>query len=189
MLRQKYAIRFPEIQTAEPLVPINLFSDQALQETKETFLGTFDSMHHLTNYVIQKNRTHELGKQLNAQRKVLDAQVEQAGEQERIVLEEYSQQLKLQLKERKAQLELEFKMLIEETSQRVNDFSLTVEEAIKTSEIFMSLIRHERETLDSFQPYLNKLKTSYANRKEYSQYCDMERRAYERIRNYMDHMI
>lgn len=189
MVKQKYAIRFPEIQITESFVPVDLFSERSLRETEQTFLKTFDLMHSLTTYVIEKNRTQELGKQLDARRRVLDAQVEQAAEQERITLVEYSRQLQIQLKERKAQLELEMKMLVDEMSQRVSDFSLTVEEALKTSELLVALIRNEQETLDMCQPYLGKLKTNYARRKEYIQYCDMERKAYERIRGYLDQLI
>lgn len=189
MNRQKYAIRFPEIRLTEPSVTADLFSEQALQETEEIFLKTFDLMHSLADYVIQKNRTRELKKQLDAQRKSLDAQVAQAAEEGQITLVEYSKRLKIQLEEKKSQLELEMKALVEETNQQVRDCSLTVEESFKTNRIWMSLIQHERETLDSFQPYLNSLKMDYANRKEYSQYCDMERKAYERIRDYLNHMI
>lgn len=188
-MKQKYAIRFPEIQTAESVAPADLFSKQAIKETGEMLLGTFDLMHSLANYVIQKNQTKELGKQLNAQRRALDAQMEQAEEQERIALEEYSKRLKIQLETEKSRLKMELETLTEVTNQRVNDFAFTMEEGNKARQLLMALIQHEQETLDSFQPYLTMLKTNYAHRKEYSQYCEMERRSYEQIRTYLNQMI
>lgn len=189
MVKRKYAIRFPEIQTEEPLEMVTLYSEEGLQETTKTFRKTFDMMQSLADYVIQKNRTSELGKRLSTQREALDAKLDQAEEREQIALAEYSQRLKIQLKKQKETLELEIKKLVAETSQRVSDFSLTVEESLKTSQILVSLIQHEQETLDSFHPYLDRLKKDYENRREYSQCCDMERKAYERIRGYLNNMI
>lgn len=189
MIKRKYALRFPEIEMAKPVGLVNLYSEQEIQKTGETFRRTFDMMHSLADYVIQKNRTYEMRKQLDVQREALNAHLKQAEDQERIALVEYSKRLKLQLKEQKESLELELKMLAAETSQKVNEFSLSVEETLRASQLLLSLIRHEQELLDSFQPYLNRLKGDYTNRREYSQYCDMQRRAYERINGYLKDMI
>ena len=187
--KQKYAIRFPEFQTGEADDPVDLFSEQGLQQTKEILLRPFDLMKSLTDYVIERNRTRELEKQLAAQRSALDASVEQAAEQKRICLEELSKQLQKKAETEKKELELKLEKLIEETSQKVNDLSRTVEKTLRESQILSNLIHHEREALDSFKPYLERLKSDYSNRKEYYLYCDMERKAYERIQKYLDQMI
>lgn len=189
MVKKKYALRFPELQKVEPDMPANLYSEQALREMEESFRNTFDMMRSLADCVIQKNRTRELGKQLNAQRKALDAELDQAVEQERIELTEYSRQLQIQLKAQKEQLELEIKRLAVETSQQVSDFSLTVEEAFKKSQLLKSMIRHEQEVLDSYQPYLARLKADYSNRREYSQCWDAVQKSYKRITAHLNTMI
>lgn len=189
MLKRKYGIRFPEIRTMEPLVPISVFSEQFVREAEETFVQTFDVLHSLTNYVIEKNRTQEFGEQLNARRKALDTQVEQAVEQEQIALREYSEQLQIRLKAEKKQMELDVKALSVKVRQMVDECSVTTEEAIRENQLWLEMIRHQQDFLNSIQPYIEQLKDDYARRKEYIQYCDMQRKAFGYIKGYLKEMV
>lgn len=189
MFKRKYGIQFPEIQVVQPLVPVSEFSERAIQETEDTFLKTFDLLHGLTNYVIQKNRTQELGKQLEAQRESLNAQVEHGIEQERLTFESYTRRLQIRLQSEKEQMELDIKRFARETSQKVKDFSMTVEEAIRENQLWMRMIERQQNFLISIQPYITQLETDYAHRREYIQYCDMQRKAFNYIDGYLKKMI
>ncbi len=189
MLKKKYGIRFPEIRTMEPLVPISVFSEQFVREAEDTFVQTFDVLHSLTNYVIEKNRTQNLGEQLNARRTALDTQMEQAVEQGRIALREYTEQLQIRLKAEKEQMELDVKALSVKVRQMVDECSVTAEEAIRENQLWLGMIQRQQNFLNSIQPYIEQLKDDYARRKEYIQYCDMQRKAFGYIEGYLKEMV
>ncbi len=189
MLKKKYGIRFPEIRTMEPLVPISVFSEQFVREAEDTFVQTFDVLHSLTNYVIEKNRTQNLGEQLNARRTALDTQMEQAVEQGRIALREYTEQLQIRLKAEKEQMELDVKALSVKVRQMVDECSVTAEEAIRENQLWLGMIQRQQNFLNSIQPYIEQLKDDYVRRKEYIQYCDMQRKAFGYIEGYLREMV
>lgn len=189
MFKRKYAIRFPDIQAAHSIKPDSIYSMPSIQETVQTISRSFDLLHSLTNYVIEKNRTLELEKQLDAKREALDAQIELKIRQERLTLEAYSEQLQIRLQSEKQQLEIEIKRFNIETSQKLSELSLTVEEAIRESHIWLRMIQHQYDFLTSIQPYIKQLESDYSHRKEYIMYCDMQRKALNRIEDYLKKII
>ena len=152
-------------------------------------MQTFDVLHSLTNYVIEKNRTQNLGEQLNARRTAFDTQMEQAVEQGRIALREYTEQLQIRLKAEKEQMELDVKALSVKVRQMVDECSVTAEEAIRENQLWLGMIQRQQNFLNSIQPYIEQLKDDYARRKEYIQYCDMQRKAFGYIEGYLKEMV
>lgn len=189
MYKRKYAIRFPDIRAAHSNKPVSIFTEMSIQETEQTFRRTFDLLHSLTNYVIEKNRTLELEKQLDAKREALDTQIEQKIKQEQLTLKEYSEQLQIRLQSEKEKMEIEIERFAVETSQKVSELSLTVEESILESSIWMQIIKHQYDFLASIQPYIKQLESDYAHRKEYIMYCDMQRKAMNLIEAYLKKII
>ena len=190
MIREKkYAVCFPDMETDAASATVSIFTERSVQETQDTFLKTFSLFHSLSNYVIQRNRTRELGKQLDARKAALDVQVEQLRGQMEIEYAEESKRLQLRLKTEREQMELDFRRLIQETSAAMSDFSISVEEAMQKSQILSRIIRRERECLEAVQPYVECLADSYSRRREYVQYCEMQRKSYALIDRYLKEMI
>lgn len=105
----KYAIRFPDLQNINYNKSISIFSEASIIKTTDTFIKTFDALGSLTEFIIQRNRTNELSKQLNAQKRALDANIDNLKEQRRIEFEEYTKRLQTQLQFEKESMELETK--------------------------------------------------------------------------------
>lgn len=189
MFKRKYAIRFPDFQVPRSIKPDSIYSMPSIQETVQTIKGSFNLLHSLTNYVIEKNRTLKLKKQLEAKREALDTQIEQKIQQERLTLEAYSEQLQIRLRSEKQQMEIEINRFKIETSQKCSELSLTVEEAIRESHIWMQIIQHQYDFFISIEPYIKQLESDYAHRKEYILYCDMQRKALNRIEDYLKKIV
>lgn len=189
MTNVKYAIRFPDFQTVNHRQSNSIFSEDSIIQTTNTFLKTFDALGSLTEFVIQKNRTNELLKQLNAQKKALDASVDNLKEQKRIEIEEYTKRLQVQLQFEKERLELEIKKLTLEASKKVNDFSISFEESMMSNQVLYNLISTEAHFLESIKNYIDDLANEYAQRKEYVVYCEMQRKSLNLVNQYMTEMI
>lgn len=189
MTNVKYAIRFPDFQTVNHNQAISIFSEASIIKTTDTFLKTLDALGSLTEFVIQRNRTNELSKQLNAQKRSLDASVENLKEQKRIEFEEYTKRLQAQLKFEKERLELETKKLVLEASAKVNDFAISFEEHMMSNQVLHNLISDEAHFLESIKDYIDDLANDYVQRKEYVVYCEMQRKSLNLVNQYMAEMI
>lgn len=189
MVKEKYAIRFPEIQVSEFPESVSIFSEKGLEQTKRTFSQNFNLFQSLTNYVIQSNYTRELEKRINAKKEIIDDQVHQYQQQKQIEYEEYSKRLQEHLKTEKEKIELDFQRLSEETQTMVCQFSISSEEALRKSKIWLSIIQQEQDFLQITQKYTEVLKGDFSRRREYVLYCDAQRRSLVLIDKYLKEMI
>lgn len=185
----KYAIRFPDLQSINYNKPTSIFSEDSIISTADTFIKTFDALGSLTEFVIQKNRTNELSKQLNAKKRALDANIDNLKEQKRIEFEEYTKRLQTQLQFEKESMELETKKMILEASASANDFSVTFEESMRNNKVLHNMIGIEAHFLESIKDYIESLADDYSQRKEYVVYCELQRKSLDLVNQYMMEMI
>lgn len=185
----KYAVRFPAFQNINMASTVSVFSKNAVESTKEIFFKTFNVLDSLTGLVIQKSRTSELGKRLNAQRRALDAEIDNGIEQLKIQYEEESKRLQIKIKNAKQEMDLQLIKLKVETAKRAEEFSISYEEYMKSSKLFKEIIIREKSFLEEVQNYIELLGDDFSNRREYILYCDCERKSLELIDKYLKLMI
>ncbi len=185
----KYAIRFPDLQNINYNKSISIFSEASIIKTTDTFIKTFDALGSLTEFIIQRNRTNELSKQLNAQKRALDANIDNLKEQRRIEFEEYTKRLQTQLQFEKESMELETKKMVLEASTKANDFSVTFEEHMRNNKVFHKMIDEEARYLKSIKDYIENLDDDYSQRKEYVVYCEWQRKSLDLVNQYMMELI
>jgi len=185
----KYAVRFPGYGNIDTKSPLNIFSETAVAATKKIFYETFNTLDSLTSFIYQKNRTSELEKQLNAQKRALDAEIDQGIEQLKIQYEEKSKRLQLITEQEKQEMDLELQKLTLETSEKAREFSFSYEKYMKSSKLFKKIIVREKTFLEETHSYIEFFGNDFSNRKEYILYCDCERRSLELINNYLKLMI
>lgn len=187
---KKYAVRFPETDYEKGPGNISLFSERSLQKTEDTFLSVLDAASSVAKLVIQKNRTKELEKRLEIQKRALDSQTEDKKEQLRIKFYEEAQRMEKQLETKKVELELEFKKMKMELRQKDSGFQILFEEDIKTSKIFYNLVIKEREIIEkNIKPFIVSLEGDYSRRREYIKYCELERQSLNLVSEYLQRMI
>ncbi len=189
MRMNKYAIRFPGYGNIDTKSSLSIFSETAVATTKKTIFKTFNTLDSLTGFVIQKSRTSELGKQLNAQKRALDVEIDNGIEQLKIQYEEESKRLQLIIEQEKQEMNLELQKLTLETSEKAKEFSFSYEKYMKSSELFKKIITREKTFLEETHSYIEFLGNDFSNRKEYILYCDCERKSLELINNYLKLMI
>jgi len=189
MRMNKHAIRFPGFGDIGIKSSLSIFSEGAVSTTEKTFLRTFNVLDSLAGFVIQKNRTTELGKQLNAQKQALDAEIDNGIEQLRIQYEEESKRLQIRIEQEKKEMDLELQKLKFETAEKAKEFSFSYEEYIKSNKLFRRIITREKAFLEETHRYIEILSDDFSNRKEYILYCDCERKSLELINNYLKLMI
>lgn len=185
----KYAVRFPEIETDRTHHSLSAYSENKVAQTEKSFLSTFDALGNLAGYVIQKNRTGELRKQFRAQKELLDAEIENRIKQLHIQYEEESKRIKNQLEMEKQKMEFEFQRLKMETVEQAKAFQFSYEEYMKTNQLFHAIIRNEKKFLEDIQPYIDFLGEEFSNRREYILYCDSQRKSLELVNIYLKQMI
>ena len=135
MIKERYAIRFPGMQDIGRNVPESPFSEKSIMTMKDSFLRTFDALENLTDLVVQKIRTHELSKQLKIREAAADKIIKNEKEQEKIKFEEHTKRLQIRLKYEKEKMEVEIKKISLETTRKIEEFSMTYEEAMRTNQI------------------------------------------------------
>ncbi len=189
MIKKKYAVIFPEIQTVSNNTPVSIFSEQTVGESVKTFSKTFDAFGNLLDYVEQKNKTKELGKQLSSKRAALDAGIESFREQKQIEFEQYSDRLRIQMENEKEAMKMDLERIRLEVSAQIADFSVSFEEAMKTNQLFMNLIRKEHQFLKETEAYIDILQNDFSQHKAYVMYCELRRKSFELIDTYLKEMI
>lgn len=185
----KYAVRFPELETERTQHALSVYSENKVAQTEKSFLSTFNALGSLAGYVIQKNRTGELRKQLRVQKEALDVEIDNKKEQLKIKYEEESERIKARLKTEKQEMELAFQRLKMETVEQAKEFQFSYEEYMKTNQLFYAIIRKEKTFLEDIQPYINFLGEEFCNRREYIMYCDLQRKSLELVNIYLKQMI
>lgn len=189
MIKKKYAVRFPDMQHIDQNFSSSLFTAKAIKETTNTFFNTFDALESLIGLAGQKVRTHELSKQLGAEKAALDEVIDNQEEQKRIEFEEYAKRLQIQLKHEKEKMEMELRQMAFEASEKINRFSISLEEDMKSNQILLGIIRNEQNFLCRIQPYIERLAEDYSQRREYVMYCDLQRQSLDLIKSYLGEMI
>lgn len=184
----KRAIRFPDLQKVDD-TQISIFSEKSISQATQTFIKTFDALGSLTEYIVQKNRTTELSKQTNAQKKALNSTIDNLKDQKEIEFEEYTDRLQIQLQFEKDSMKIEFEKLKQEEMVKINNFSFSFEESMKSNQVLHKLISKEAQFLESIKDYIDGLADSYSQRKEYVFYCEMQRKSLDLVNKYMAEMI
>lgn len=189
MKRNKYAIRFPGYGNADSILSPDIFSETAVAAAEKTFLKTFHAFDSLTGFIIQKSRTIELEKQLTAQKRALDTEIEEGIEQLKNRYEEESKRLRLRTQQEKQEMDLELQRLKLETIEKAKDFSFSYEMYMKSNELFQKIIIREKAFIEETHKYIQLLEDDFSNRREYILYCDCERKSLELINRYLERMI
>ncbi len=189
MVKEKYAVIFPEIQTVGNNTPVSIFSERTVGEATKTFSKTFDAFENLLDYVEQKNKTKEFGKQLAVEKAALDVGIENFREQKQIEFKQYSDRLRIQAEKEKEAMKMELEKIRLEVSARIADFSVSFEEAMKENQLFMNLIREEHRILKETENYISTLQNDFSQHKAYVMYCELRRKSFELIDSYLKEMI
>lgn len=189
MIREKYAIRFPDIISMNDYNSVSIFSEKSIQKASNTFFDTFDALGSLAGLVLQKTKTKELSKQISSQKRALDETVENQKLQMQIEFEEYTKRLQERVKFEKEKMELDLKEMLLQTGSIVNKFSSSFEEQMKKSQVLADVIKQEKNFLLSVQMYINDLANDYSQRREYVKYCEMQRKSLELVNTYVKEMI
>lgn len=158
-------------------------------KTEETFFSIIDVASSLAEFVVQKNNTKELGKQLVYKEQALDAEIDNKIEQVQIQYEEEAKRLKIQLKTEKKIMNNEFQRMKVELAMKSTEINFTFEGYLKSNEIFIGIIDKEKTIIDSIHPFIESLAEDYANRREYIRYCEIERRSLDIINSYIKAMV
>ena len=186
---RKYAVKFPGLDTFRSRDNVSIFSESGIIKTENTFFSAIDVASSLAEFVVQKNNTKELGKQLAYKKQALDAEIDNKIEQMQIQYEEEAKRLKIQLKSEKEAMTNEFHRMKVELATKSNEIDFAFEEYIKSNAIFFGIINREKAMIESIHPFIETLAEDYANRREYIKYCEIERRSLDLIDNYIKAMI
>lgn len=186
---KKYAIRFPELDSLRTQESLNIFSENRIIETQQTFSSVLNAAESLAGFIIQRNKTNELGKRISAQKEALDAEIENGTEQKKIRYVEESKRLKIRLENEKKEMELAFQRLMMEAVGQAKELEVSLEEFMQANRILYNIVLREKKILEDIQPYIGKLANDYSNRREYIKYCEIERKSIELINEYMNQMI
>lgn len=186
---KKYAIRFPGLDTCRTQDSLSIFSEKRIVETKKSFLLVLNAAESLSGFIIQKNRTRELGKRLSAQKEALDVEIENREEQLRIRYIEESNRLKIILEKEKKELDIEFQRLMLESVEKSKEFDFSFEQYMSTNKLLYAIVLREKKMIEEIQQYIKLFATDYSNRREYIKYCEIERKSIALINEYIEQMV
>lgn len=189
MRMNKYAVRFSGFQETRAEAPHIIFSESGIAAAAQIFRSVFDALDSLAGFVVQRNRTEELGKQLNAQKKALNADINSKTEQLRCQYEEELKRMRLKIVQEKKEMDFELQRLSMETAEKAKDFAFSYEEYMKSNKLFLQIIYKEKKFLEETQSFIDDLSDDYSKRKEYIVYCDLQRKSLELIDAYLKQMI
>lgn len=186
---KKYAIRFPGLDPCRPQESLNIFSEDCICDAINTLSSVLNAAESLVGFIVQKNRTGELKKQISAQKDALDIEQENREEQLRIQYSEESNRMKIKLEAEKKRLELDFQRLQIEMAERSKKIEVSFEQDMRTNQLLYKIVLHEKEVIDNIKPYIEMLADDYSNRREYIKYCEIERKSLILINEYIEQMI
>lgn len=123
-----------ETDVFEPQGSIELSRPTALQKLSSDFFSCHDGVHAFAEFIVQKNRTAELKKQLNTKMRVMDAQLEEYREQTRIKLQEYAVRLDEELNRQRCIFELEIQKELAAYEQQCQTHRMQFQEYMERSQ-------------------------------------------------------
>lgn len=188
--KQKYAIYFPDFQSEdEDIKEVSLFSEKTLLRTEKMLVETHDTMGGLLGLIVELNRTHELGKQIEHLKHGLDVSIDEAKAQLKIKFEEETERLKIQLEANKEKLRIDIENLHLKIKEKSSEFRNSFEESLKSEELFQELIKHELSIIKQYQTYISEIPENFKTYRQYIICCDVQKKALNQINKYLAEII
>ena len=177
--KQKYAIYFPDFQSEdEDIKEVSLFSEKTLLRTEKMLVETHDTMGGLLGLIVELNRTHELGKQIEHLKHGLDVSIDEA-----------KAQLKIKFEEDKEKLRIDIENLHLKIKEKSSEFRDSFEESLKSEELFQELIKHELSIIKQYQTYISEIPENFKTYRQYIICCDVQKKALDQINKYLAEII
>ena len=112
------------------------------------------------NYLVERNRTRDMAKQIAAAEDALDARNEEARQQSEIILANYAERLQEFLRNKRQELELETKRIERESAALVQQIQSEREREHARLEKIAQLLEHYRSFLDEASDYIAEFEAS-----------------------------
>ena len=194
MVRERPAICFPELERLEKY-EINIYSETAIQNIERNCIDRLNAVKSVTNLIYQKVRTAELEKRINYSKQALDVKIEEAEKQLEIKYQERLKRLESQMELDKETITIKFERLRLETKKQMSLRSISFEEAVQTSTIFLEILNFEKNNLEMVRNEIdeivnnlnNKLNITYSAK--YIYLNDIYSKSLETINTYLKQLV
>lgn len=128
------------------------------------------------NYLVERNRTRDLSRQIDAAERALDARNAEARRQSEIVITNYAERLQAFLTAKRAEFDLETQRLVAESTERVEQLQNEAERRHRENQARIKMLEFYRSFLDDAQKFLAEVEDSpekfVTHNKFYWQACE-----------------
>lgn len=128
------------------------------------------------NYLVERNRTRDLSRQIDAAERALDARNAEARRQSEIVIANYAERLQAFLASKRAEFDLETQRLVAESTERVEQLQNEAERRHRENQARIKMLEFYRSFLDDAQKFLAEVEDSpekfVTHNKFYWQACE-----------------
>ena len=128
------------------------------------------------NYLVERNRTRDLSRQIYAAERALDARNAEARRQSEIVIANYAERLQAFLASKRAEFDLETQRLVAESTERVEQLQNEAERRHRENQARVKMLEFYRSFLDEAQKFLAEVEDSpekfVTHNKFYWQACE-----------------
>ena len=112
------------------------------------------------NYLVERNRTRDLSRQIYAAERALDARNAEARRQSEIVIANYAERLQAFLTAKGAEFDLETQRLVAESTERVEHLQNEAERRHRENQARIKMLEFYRSFLDDAQKFLAEVEDS-----------------------------
>lgn len=128
------------------------------------------------NYLVERNRTRDLSRQIYAAERALDARNAEARRQSEIVIANYAERLQAFLASKRAEFDLETQRLVAQSTERVEQLQNEAERRHRENQARVKMLEFYRSFLEDAQKFLAEVEDSpekfVTHNKFYWQACE-----------------
>ena len=155
-MSKRLSMIFPDIRSTSDCMAAVIFSKSEIRSAGNFGLisGLIGS---IANYSVQKNRTRELRKQINAQKETVDTQFTEAENQAQIEFQEKCKRLAEEYKMKSVQLETDLTKAEAEADKAFLESNIAFDTYLKTSIIYRNIFSAIKEYSDKLSELLREM--------------------------------
>ena len=155
-MSKRLSMVFPDVKSTSDYPVAVIFSKSEIRSAGNFGLisGLVGS---IANYSVQKNRTRELRKQINAQKEAVDTQFTELEKQAQIEFQEKCKRLAEEYKMKSDQLQIELTKAEAEADKAFLESNIAFDTYLKTSEIYRRVFISIKECSDKLSELLQEM--------------------------------
>ena len=156
-IKDFYSLRVDELLGDVPTAdnfPVKVDDEISLNRVRQDYEGSLNIFEAFANYLVERNRTKDLNRQIETLETALDARNIEAKNQSKIIIDNYTERMKFFLETQRRELELEIQRIELKNAELVEGIRYERERQRSRITVLTKLLNFYLSSLEQIQKFL-----------------------------------